>query len=111
MNKIQIRSGQLVEEVLTITDRPLVYTILSLLELSLVGSPRVVAGAHGWRTPFLNDIANGLEIQREVMRTGELEEGPYSPRCEGDCYEAAVRRTALITADSDVPDLVGGAVR
>lgn len=41
----------------TMTVRPLVYAILSLLELILVDSPRVVAGLQGYSWTFLKDMA------------------------------------------------------
>ncbi len=44
------------------------YTTLSLLELIFVGSPLVVAGLHGYRTPFLKDIAN----DRQELRFAEV---------------------------------------
>lgn len=43
--------------ILTTTVLPFVYTILSPFELSLVDSPRAVAGLHGYKLLFLNDIA------------------------------------------------------
>ena len=46
------------------TVRPLVYAILSLLELILVDSPRVVAGLQGYSWDFLKDIYGVGKIVR-----------------------------------------------
>lgn len=47
----------------TMTVLPLVYAILSLFELILVDSPRVVAGLQGIKSSFLNDITPMSSIQ------------------------------------------------
>lgn len=47
----------------TMTVLPLVYAILSLFELILVVSPRVVAGLQGIKSSFLNDITLMSSIQ------------------------------------------------
>ena len=76
-------------EVLTITDRPLVYTILSLLELSLVAAPRAVAGLTGCKTPFLKDIVLVYGDGRRYM--GEDKYGCGCDRCDCDTQIEIVR--------------------
>lgn len=56
----------------TITVLPLVYAILSLLELILVDSPRVVAGLQGNKSAFLKDIAGCKQVANEGCFRGGL---------------------------------------
>ena len=89
------RRGMVTGVDLTITERPLVYTILSLLELSFVASPRAVAGAHGCKMPFLKDIEmidlnQGVGVMKTTpigFRVGPLLVGC----CETAAFDAALR--------------------
>ena len=100
---------------LTITERPLVYTILSLLELSFVASPRAVAGAHGCKMPFLKDIEiidvnQGVGVMKTTPKGFRV--GSLTSRMLRNC---GIRRSplspaSLIVAGVIVPDLAVGAV-
>ena len=79
---------------LTITERPLVYTILSLLELSFVASPRAVAGAHGCRMPFLKDI-EVIEVDQRVGVTERMPKGFRLKSLLVGCCETAAFDAAL----------------
>ncbi len=82
---------------LTMTVRPLVYTILSLLELSFVAAPRAVAGFTGCKTPFLKDIM--LEEGGRWWYKGRTM-AVATGRNRGDC-DIQIE----IVVGADVPDL------
>lgn len=63
----------------TMTVLPLVYTILSLFELILVDSPRVVAGLQGIKSSFLNDITPMSSIY--WILSGYTSEGMLGSSC------------------------------